>query len=186
MTSLGLFKNSKGVVTQWLSNDSREYCFSESQRCKHSPKALADYPGISKLLNLVNADPRTTQNLDAALISAYNSKNTALNFHNDGEHIIDQNSSIATISLGSTRSMEFCPGGRGPQEAGHSFEVHNHDMVIMKPGCQQIIKHRICSDESDDIKEVEWRVSISFRKVTPLDPIKDVDPEISFDVNETK
>ena len=82
VTSLGILnkKNSNKVATQWLSQDDRDYCFSESQRFKHPPKPIQEYPGITKLLDLVNADPSTTQNLDAALVMGYNTSASCLNF----------------------------------------------------------------------------------------------------------
>ena len=181
VTSLGLIKKTGKVVTQWLSMDSREYCFSESQRQKHKPKPINDYPGIKNLLDRVNADPRTTQNLNAALISVYNSKNSALSFHHDGEHLMDSNASIAVVSFGATRTMEFCHQGPRPHIAEHTFKVCNHDLVIMKPGCQQALLHCIRSDDPSDANDVEeLRFSISFRKVVPD---TEEDPEVSFDIN---
>lgn len=176
--SLGLFKQTDKVVTQWLSRDSREYCFSESKRFKHPPKPIDNYPGISKLLNAVNSDKRTTQNHNAALISVYNSTKSALNFHDDGEKIIDQNSSIATVSFGASRIMEFCRHGPKPHIAEHAFEVAPHDLVIMKPGCQQSLLHNIRKAADSPVSEDEvWRFSVSFRKLTPD---TEHDPEISF------
>ena len=177
VTSLGILgkKQSNKVTTQWLSPDNREYCFSDSQRFKHAPKPISDYPGICKLLNLVNDHPSTTQNLDAALVMCYNKNKTGLNFHHDGEKLIDQNSSLAVISYGSERRMEFCCQG-GPKEPQYSVDVCEGDLLVMKPGCQQKLLHRICPGtpaENDN-----WRFSISFRKVVP-----DIeDDEVSFTV----
>ena len=180
--SLGVFKKAKkGAVSQWLSSDTRDYCFSDSPRFKHPPKPISNYKGICKLLKLVNDDSRTTQNLDAALVICYNTRDSALNFHNDAEKLIDSNSSIATISFGASRTMEFCVGTKRPNTAEYSFKVSHHDMVIMKPGCQEILKHRICpeSDDEADQECEEWRVCISFRKLNSITD-EESDPDISF------
>ena len=175
VTSMGILakKNSNKVATQWLSQDNRDYCFSESQRFKHAPKPISEYPGITKLLEVVNADPSTTQNLDSALVMGYNTSGSCLNFHDDSEKLIDQSASIAVVSFGSERRMEFCYQG-GPKSPQFSINVKEGDMVIMKPGCQQALEHRICPGSKS--QSTSWRFSISFRKVS--EPSED--NEISF------
>ena len=179
VVSLGMFnkKNSNKTVSQWLSSDSRDYCFSDSPRFKHPPKPISAYPGINKLLKKVNDSPITTQDLDAALVIVYNTKQAALNFHDDAEQLIDGNSSIATVSFGATRTMEFCRKGVTPSVPEHSFPVSNHDLVVMKPGCQEALKHRILQGSGEEDSANDWRVCISFRKITP---VHETDPDISF------
>ena len=133
------------------------------------------------MLKAVNDDPRTTQNLDSALVICYNTKESAVNFHDDSEQIMDSNSSIATVSFGSTRTMEFCVKGKKlvPE---YSLEVANHDMVIMNPGCQEHLLHRICPDKTSGSScSSEWRFAISFRRVTPFPDDSVADSEISYD-----
>ena len=146
-----LGKKSNKVTTQWLSGDDRAYCFSESQSFKHPPKPLKEYPGICTLLDLVNAHPSTTHNLDSALVMGYNHTESHLNFHHDGENLIDQTGSIAVVSYGpSERCMEFChQGGPAPREPEFSFNVKEGDLAVMKPGCQQTLLHRICSGSKE-------------------------------------
>ena len=180
-----VIKHSNKVLTQWLSNDERPYNFSESTRNSHSPKPIKDYPGISKLLKLVNEDPRTTQDADAALIAVYNTNKSSVNFHHDGETLIDKGSFISTISFGISRTMEFCKQrGKGgdPYKSEHSFTVSNHDMVIMKPGCQDVLLHRIKPGQNVN-EDDGWRISISFRKVTSVEQTEamEQDSEVSFD-----
>ena len=182
--SMGIInKKSSKVTTQWLSpdGDNRDYCFSESQKFRHPPKPLSEYPGIGKLLESVNAHGSTTHNLDSALIMGYNKTEPALNFHHDGEKLIDQSGSIAVVSFGEERLMEFCRQG-GPRVPDFGFAVCNGDLAVMKPGCQQTLLHRICQGSPVPIaKKDNWRFSISFRKVTPPS-----DHEISFDIIEDK
>ena len=103
-----------------------------------------------------------------------------MSFHDDSEQIMDDNSSIATVSFGSTRTMEFCVKGKKlvPE---YSLEVSNHDMVIMNPGCQDHLLHRICPDKTSvNSSSNEWRFAISFRRVTPFSD-DTIDSEISYD-----
>ena len=182
--SLGLFKKTNKTVSQWLSSDKRDYCFSDSPRFKHPPKPISDYPGIHKLLEKVNGSSSTTQDLDAALVIVYNTNQSALNFHSDAEELIDSNSSIATVSFGATRTMEFCRKGVFPKVPEYSFQVSHHDLVVMKPGCQEALVHKILQGVGDVDHDNEWRVCISFRKITPLQ--SETDPDISFGDAELK
>ena len=140
---------------------------------------MSEYPGIGKLLELVNTHESTTHNLDSAFIMGYNRTESGLNFHNDGEKLIDQSGSIATVSVGQERRMEFCRQG-GPREPEYGFVVNDGDLAIMKPGCQQNLVHRICPGAPETVggNANNWRFSISFRKVTPPSD----DKEISFDL----
>ena len=139
VTSMGILnkKSSKKLNSQWLSRDSRDYCFNDSQKFKHPPKPITDYPGIFQLLESVNSHEGTTHDLDAAFILGYTNSASGLNFHHDGEKLIDQHSSIATVSFGNERCMEFCRQG-GSREAEYSFNVKDGDLAVMKPALQSI------------------------------------------------
>ena len=175
---LGLLKKSKKPLTQWLSSDSRDYCFSDNPRLKHPAKDIKHFPGICKLMNLVNKEHSTTQNADAALVIVYNSNSSGINFHNDGEKLIDPNSSISTLTFGASRTIDFCRSGVWPRYAEYSLEAGNHDLMVMRPGCQENLVHRVNpANKPDDV-----RVVISFRKLTPFDSEEDSrDPDVSFD-----
>ena len=181
ITSLGLFKVTDKTVSQWLSTDNRDYCFSDSPRFKHPAKPITDYPGICKLLKKVNDCSKTIQDLNAALIIVYNTKEAALNFHDDAEKLMDSRSSIATVSFGATRTLAFCRKGV-PKQTEFSFPVSHHDMVVMKPGCQESLLHKVIKGSDLPIKEDEWRICISFRKITP---VGETVPDISSDVRKT-
>ena len=186
-TELGIIgKESGKVKTQWLSEDPRDYCFSDNSRFRHPPKPISNYQGISKLLEIVNAHPDTTQNLDSALLLGYNTSSSSINFHDDGEKLINQSASLAIVSFGCERRLEFCHQG-GPRIPEYSLVPKEGDLTVMSPGCQQTLLHRVCPgpDEKEEEEAQEetteqttpsWRFSISFRKVSnPPD-----DPEISF------
>ena len=108
ITDLGLFRKSDKPLTQWLSSDARPYCFSDKVQLRHDAKVISQYPSICKLMEIVNSDPRTTQDANSALVIVYNNHKAGIDFHDDGEALIDSNSSISTVTFGSTRNVEFC------------------------------------------------------------------------------
>lgn len=171
VTSLGLCKSSTKPLTQWLSGDDRPYCFSNKPNLKHDSKDIRNYPTICNLMDLVNNDPRTTQDSNAALVMVYNNNNAGIGFHDDAESLIDSQSSISTITFGSSRTVDFCDHTLRPRVPQYSVECCDHDMMIMKPGCQKELVHKVCKGNGSD----GIRVIISFRKIV------DNDPEISFD-----
>ena len=177
--SLGLFsKKSTKPQTQWLSSDSRAYCFSDNNRNKHPSMDISQYPNICKLMERVNRVNPTTQDADAALIIVYNKDQAGIDFHDDGESLMDGSSSISTVTFGSARDVQFCDHSRFPRLPQHTVNCGNHDLMIMKPGCQQRLVHRVCRGNSKG-EEVERRFVISFRKLSQPDSSPD-DPEISF------
>lgn len=178
-SELGLLKEDcKKPKTQWLSSDERDYCFSDNPRFKHAPKDIKKYPQICQLMEMVNRDPRTTGNADSALIIAYNSKSAGIDWHNDGEKLMDSHSSISTVSFGVKRRIEFCNKTSRPRKAEFALDAEHHDLMIMKPGCQEHVLHQVC--QADDDQSAKWRFVISFRKLSPFEDIT-VDPEVSFD-----
>ena len=177
--SLGLVKKTDKPQTQWLSYDTRAYCFSDKENLKRPAIDINQFPVICDLLKRVNSDPRTTQNADGALVIVYNSNSANIDYHDDGEKLMDGGSSISTVTFGSDRDINFCNHSLRPRVAQHTVQCGNHDMMIMKPGCQENLVHKVCrgnrtvGDESDS-----QRIVISFRKVTPEVV---TDPEVSFD-----
>ena len=174
-SELGLLRTGTNKpITQWLSSDDRDYGFSNNKKFSHPPKDIKKYPHIGQLMEMVNRDPRTTKNADSALIIVYNSEHAGINWHNDGEDLIDGNSSISTVSFGVARNIEFCDRAKHPRTAEHSLVADNHDLMIMKPSCQEHLVHQVCRANPSNGK---WRIVLSFRKIS-----EDTrDPEVSFD-----
>lgn len=184
--SLGLCMNSTKPLTQWLSCDDRPYCFSDKSNQKHDSEPISNYPAICQLMDLVNSDARTTQDANAALVIVYNKNRAGIDFHDDGETLIDSNSSITTVTFGSPRLIDFCDHTLRPRVAQHSVVCDNHDMMIMKPGCQKTLVHRVgkgitSSESNSNSTHSELRVVISFRKITGVS--HNVDPDISLDLS---
>lgn len=179
--SMGICRNSTKPLTQWLSCDDRPYCFSDKPLLKHDSKNLRDYPAICQLMDLVNMDNRTTQDANSALVIVYNNNQARIDFHDDGESLIESSSSISTVTFGTARSVDFCDHTLRPRVAQHSIECGNHDMLIMKPGCQKALVHRVSRGSAESSSSTSGlRVVISFRKITEVGN-NSFDLEVSFD-----
>ena len=163
--SLGLLKKSNKPQTQWLSLDDRDYCYTDNSKFKHSPKAISDFPAIFGLMNEVNKLDCTTKDADAALVLVYNTNSAGINWHDDGEQLIDGNSSISAVTFGSSRNIQFCDHTSYPRLPQHTVQCGNHDIMVMKPGCQERLVHRVCRDGVSN--EPGRRIVISFRKLVP-------------------
>ena len=93
--------------TQWLSTNLQPYTYAN---ISHEAKPLTEEhcPTIFHIMNKINNSSLSTGHMDACLITKYSNPNVAISFHADDELDIDQDSSICTLSLGSTRIMDFC------------------------------------------------------------------------------
>ena len=160
------------VKTQWLSPSNEDYNYGS---IVNKPKPISEYPAICKLMDLVNDQPSTTGDMDAAHISCFPTRSAKLRLHTDNEPLISQSSSICTVSFGPPRMLEFVKISktvqRGKQDYGAdlSLPATQHSMNVMRPGCQQVLKHRVI--EGVHITgQSNVRFSISFRKInTPSD-----------------
>lgn len=175
--SMGLDMNSKQPQSQWLSNDDRDYCFSENQKLRHPAKSLLDYPAIRKVVEEVNKEPLTTRDGDSTLVILYDAE-TGIGFHNDGEALIDNNSSISTLIFGGSRDVQFCQSSQWPRVPQHTVTCGHHDLMVMKPGCQDQLVHRVCRGDGTtkappsltSVMGTNWRVAVSVRKTADREP----------------
>ena len=177
--SSGLFKELSGlklrsrgnkgrppkIKTQWLSSDTIPYKYG---KVINNPKPIGDFPCISKVMDLVNAHPSTSSNMNSCLINCMSSANSCSNFHADDEDLIDQGSDICTVSFGPTRTLEFIVASNSkgrkaiPPPPEITLPAGNHSLNIMRPGCQQKLLHRVPPGNDPGV-----RYSLSFRKTVP-------------------
>lgn len=174
-------KNKAAVIkTQWLSPVDVEYNYS---KIINRPKPIADFPHICQLMDIVNANPHTVGKMSAALVSCMSNPKTQLGLHADNEDMIDQSTSICTVSFGPPRVLEFVSNTAKPVIKGRSkrfqtdlsLPAPNHSLNIMKPGCQQVMRHRVPHGTDPGV-----RYSISFRCLVPQPdkaPLTRTDPD---------
>ena len=147
-------------VSKWLTMIPHPYSFGKVN-LKSQP--LNDFPCFMQLMGLINTHNNDTDQMDACLVASYSNYRAAIGLHADDEDIhIDQSSSICNLSLGSSRTIQFCTKGSKPNDPpALSFELHTGSLTIMKPGCQQHLKHRVLKGQFGDKR----RYCLSFRKL---------------------
>ncbi len=147
--------NLSKIQSQWLSLDLQPYSFGNK---RYDAQDLKDYAGISKLLDICNEHELSDGKLNSCLVNRYSCAEVAGRLHADDESIICQDSPIVTVSLGATRTIDFAKDSKSP--IIKSLTLENKSAFIMKPGCQQAVKHRL--NRGDTGSGV--RYSISFRR----------------------
>ena len=164
------------VNTQWISPSSESYNYG---KVVNHPKPISDFPNISKLMGIVNSHHSTTGDMDACIVSCFPSREATLRLHKDNEPLISQTSSICTVSFGAPRTLEFVRDGKKKKNgkkklvpdlsADISLPAIDRSMNVMKPGAQNVMKHRVKAGISTP-GIPDMRYSLSFRKIVPTSP----------------
>ncbi len=147
--------NPSKIQSQWLSLDLQPYSFGNK---RYDAQDLKDYAGISKLLDICNEHELSDGKLNSCLVNRYSCAEVAGRLHADDESIICQDSPIVTVSLGATRTIDFAKDSKSP--IIKSLTLENNSAFVMKPGCQQVVKHRLNRGDTG----TGVRYSISFRR----------------------
>ena len=166
------------VKTQWLSPLNVPYNYG---KVINKPKPIKDFPAICKVMELLNSNPYTSGDMTACLVNCLSTANSNLSYHSDHQGLIAQNSDICTVSFGSARTLDFIwkkhnPKGRKgpPPPADFSVPAGNHSLNIMKPGCQQVLNHRVPPGKVAGV-----RYSLSFRKIVVPESSNTAPPPLS-------
>ena len=170
VTSLGLInpENPEKVLTQWISPHEDPYVYGN---IPHPSKAIEENPAILNLIENINSNDKTTKNMDACLSGCYTDHTASLRLHSDNEHKqIDQDSSIVIYSLGATRRIDFV--AYGSKVPFLSIDLEHNSLLIMKPGAQQLMRHKV--DASPSITGP--RHFLSLRHSLPRKPAPSVSP----------
>lgn len=101
---------------------------------------------------------------DSVLATLYLDGGAAVAFHRDNEAIFGPHPTIASLSLGATRTFEV-EGARGRPREGVRLVLSDGDLVVMRGAFQENYRHRIKTASS----KVGPRINLSFRKLVPLD-----------------
>ena len=138
--------------TVWVCEVDEQYVFKGYNR-KKSVALMKNFPALRELLRLLNESGLTTGDANAILVTRYPDGTTRLNWHSDDESSqISQNSSISIIPLGATRWIQFRKKLRHMAQRRRkknsipvleAYEMVEGDIVIMRPGCQQVLEHRV-------------------------------------------
>ena len=154
----------KKVKTFWLNSINKSYIYGGEE---HIANNLDDFKCIKQLMNKINTLPNCTGAMDSCNVTCFSTAKKSLRLHSDNEPIIDQDSSICTVSLGATRNIDFV--SKSNKEDEFSYNATRGSLYIMKPGCQQVLKHRV--PQGDHIVNGNnVRYSLSFRKMSNTSP----------------
>ena len=167
LQSLDLRQRGRGVTTQWLSPTTDSYNYGHVM---NQPLPINKYPNICKLMDVVNAHPSTSGDMDSCLVSRYASNKSTLRLHRDNEPLISQTSSICTVSLGAPRELSIVlDSTKNNEKPDHVLPATDKTMNIMKPFAQYKMRHAVFSGDASEDGE---RFSLSFRKIKRPDDVQ--------------
>ena len=125
----------------------------------HQSRDFSENPYLLKILNYVEIVYPTLK-FNSAMIHRYTSGDQFIPYHSDNEEDIDENSLIATISLGATRIFGFKEIGES--EWSEELRLHHGDSLIMSKKSQKYFTHGIPKDNTSG-----KRLSITLRLIKP-------------------
>ncbi len=124
----------------------------------HPPCSINNNPYLKTILDDVDKQfPEFKYN--SAMVTQYSDGSKWIPFHSDDESCITPSSSIMTISLGETRTLQFSSKTDSPVEA--SLTLGHGDVVLMTQLSQNYFGHTIPRDDSNNI-----RISITLRNIS--------------------
>ena len=71
------------------------------------------------------------------------------------------------MSFGAPRQLELVFDGKKNFRTDLSLPATDRSLNIMKPGCQQAMRHRVPAGKAANKDSPSWRFSLSFRKLAP-------------------
>ena len=115
-------------------------------------------------MDKINSCTEVSGVMDCCLAMQYSSNRFNLRLHADNENeIIDQDASICSFSLGSSRTIQFFTEEKTPKLVC-KHQLNNNSLLIMKPDTQQRMKHAVrAMPSTNGVNEI--RYFISFRKL---------------------
>jgi len=166
--SLGFKKNAGQPQTKWITATGQSYSWSsnDGQRVTtKEPIDIASVPGIKSLMEDLNTIRGTKYN--SCLVCYYHDGQSFSSYHDDDEDCFEPNSSIAVVSFGVDRTVEFVrqPGySSSDTRPLYSLKPGDGSIYTMKPGCQEFFQHGV----KRDLRVKKPRFCLSFREmVTP-------------------
>ena len=142
----------------WLSKSHRMYQFGNWSLDSHQ---ICLFGNLVAIMENLNND--LNLELDSCLISRYTRPSDVTPRHQDNEDIIDQEHPICNVSIGCPRDIEFWTTRKeGTGDLVKRFSMQHGSLVIMEPGCQQQLWHKVLKGEDG------LRYCLSFRRTSPL------------------
>ena len=172
--SLNLSASSRRPTSQWLSVTNKPYIYADSKPVHHA-KDITKLPAISRVMQTFNE--RFNCTMDSCLVLKYTSSSAGTSLHADDEITMDTNQPICNLSIGAPRTIDFLSNADG--KVVRSFRMEDKSLVLMKPGTQKVMKHRVPGDTGPHLPSL--RYSLSFRAMS-----KRPQPSLQDAVQETR
>jgi alkylated DNA repair dioxygenase AlkB len=118
-----------------------------------------DTPFIPELINILNRiDDELGFEPNNCLINYYLDGSSKMGFHSDQIDILEEDTGIAILSVGETRTLRF----RNKQDKNEvvDFELPSGSLIYMTQEVQHVWQHSIPSADTN-----EGRMSLTFRKM---------------------
>lgn len=136
--------------------------FGESYDYNGARTTSADMPAaIRDVMDRLNEDyvGNDRPHLNSCLINKFNGADSYIAAHSDNERSIERDSSIYTVSIGQSRTVDFVHVLSG---ADPSLRVNSGSMYSMSRISQEFYRHRVDPEEGAD----EVRYSLTFRSLS--------------------
>ena len=151
------------VQNKFISSCSQPYIWNSGKGpVVNEPLSLDNFPGIRELMNQINST--YGYKLNCVLVSCLANGQVSVRPHDDNEDCLDQTQPICVVSYGATRKVEFISkNSSNSRRSDFTVEPEDRSLYVMKPGCQNLFKHRVRRDHNIQ----EQRYSLSFRCFRP-------------------
>lgn len=145
----------KKIITSrkvgWYGDKPFKYIYSKTEKV-----AL---PWTKELLELKSkVEQRTGSTFNTCLLNLYHNGSEGMGWHADDEKSLDSNASIASISLGATRSFRFKHKSR---QLKSSVELTSGSLLLMNPPTQEFWVHTL----TKTAKVNAPRINLTFRSM---------------------
>ena len=94
-------------------------------------------------MDFVNQHSDIVGEVNGCIVNCFRSESSRHYPHADDEKYIDQSCSIATVSLGPSRTFNIYEHKHKHAKVLKSFQLDNGSLMIMQPGSQKATKHKI-------------------------------------------
>jgi len=139
-----------------FADDDITYTYSGNQR-KGSPWNIH----LRNLRDRIN--PYCSHKINYALCNLYEDGQHSIGWHADNEPDIMPCSTIASISLGATRSFQFKDFEQYDDEPTIDIDLSHGSLLLMEQDTQLLFKHRIPKEALVE----KLRINITFRSIMP-------------------
>ncbi|MBX3500748.1 MAG: alpha-ketoglutarate-dependent dioxygenase AlkB [Alphaproteobacteria bacterium] len=140
-------------LTAWYGDPGRSYTY--------SGLTLEPLPWTDELQSLRRMSERVAEaSFNSVLLNHYRDHNDSVGFHSDDEPELGATPTIASVSLGETRTLTFKPKKREDSESMR-VALESGSLLVMKGDTQRNWRHAIAKES----RPCGPRVNLTFRRI---------------------